>query len=126
MNVFSIQRGVGLVEVMVALLLLAVAVLGFSAMQLSAVKATDESLMRTQSISVIKTLSESMRVLPDSSSIYRKQINDIYKSSNSDIESLITTYCTKANEYAVSEPPRLYRRLIYLSQAAMPDKFKLS
>ena len=69
MNVFSIQRGVGLVEVMVALLLLAVAVLGFSAMQLSAVKATDESLMRTQSISVIKTLSESMRVLPDSSSI---------------------------------------------------------
>ena len=41
MNVFSIQRGVGLVEVMVALLLLAVAVLGFSAMQLSAVKATD-------------------------------------------------------------------------------------
>ena len=102
MNVFSIQRGVGLVEVMVALLLLAVAVLGFSAMQLSAVKATDESLMRTQSISVIKTLSESMRVLPDSSSIYRKQINDIYKSSNSDIESLITTYCTKANEYAVS------------------------
>jgi len=25
-----------------------------------------------------------------------------------------------------TEPPRLYRRLIYLSQAAMPDKFKLS
>lgn len=25
-----------------------------------------------------------------------------------------------------SEPPRLYRRLIYLSQAAMPDRIKLS
>lgn len=24
------------------------------------------------------------------------------------------------------EPPRLYRRVIYLSQAAMPDRFKLS
>ena len=100
MNAFNLQRGVGLVEVMVALLLLAVAVLGFSAMQLSAVKATDESLMRTQSLSVIKTLSESMRVLPDSSSVYRNQINDIYKSSSS--ESLTTSYCTKANEYAVS------------------------
>ena len=27
---------------------------------------------------------------------------------------------------AQSEPPRLYRRLIYLSQAAMPDRVKLS
>ncbi|WP_227685990.1 hypothetical protein [Psychrobacter aquimaris] len=25
-----------------------------------------------------------------------------------------------------NEPPRLYRRLIYLSQAAMPDRIKLS
>ena len=25
-----------------------------------------------------------------------------------------------------SEPPRVYRRLIYLSQAAMPDRIKLS
>lgn len=101
MNVFSIQRGVGLVEVMVALLLLAVAVLGFSAMQLSAVKATDESLMRTQSLSAIKTLSESMRVLPDSSPVYRKQVNDIYKSSNSS-DDFTSTYCTKANTYAAA------------------------
>ena len=26
----------------------------------------------------------------------------------------------------INEPPRLYRRLIYLSQAAMPDRVKLS
>ena len=25
-----------------------------------------------------------------------------------------------------NEPPRLYRRVIYLSQAAMPDRIKLS
>ncbi|MGI9340908.1 MAG: prepilin-type N-terminal cleavage/methylation domain-containing protein, partial [Psychrobacter sp.] len=35
------QRGVGLVEVLVAVLLLSVAVLGFSALQLQAVSATD-------------------------------------------------------------------------------------
>lgn len=102
MNTFTFQRGVGLVEVIVALLLLAVAVLGFSAMQLGAVKATDESLMRTQSISAIKTLSESMRILPDSSPLYRKQVNDIYKSSTYSDESIISSYCTKANDYATS------------------------
>lgn len=102
MNTFVFQRGVGLVEVMVALLLLAVAVLGFSAMQLSAVKATDESLMRTHSISAIKTLSESMRILPDSSSLYKKQINDIYKSSTYTDKSLTSSYCTKADTYATT------------------------
>lgn len=102
MSIYISQRGVGLVEVMVALLLLAVAVLGFSAMQLSAVKATDESLMRTQSISAIKTLSESMRILPDSSVLYNKQVNDIYKSSTYVDNSLTASYCTKANTYAAS------------------------
>ena len=29
-------------------------------------------------------------------------------------------------ETGAGEPPRLYRRVIYLSQAAMPDRFKLS
>lgn len=102
MNGSNLQRGVGLIEVMVALLLLAVAILGFSAMQLSAIKATDESLMRTQSISAIKTLSESMRVLPDSSPVYRKQINDIYKSSTNNSNDFISAYCTNANTYAAT------------------------
>ena len=48
------QYGVGLVEVLVALLLLAVAVLGFSAMQMTAVKATDESLMRTRALTIMR------------------------------------------------------------------------
>lgn len=102
MTAFTLQRGVGLVEVMVALLLLAVAVLGFSAMQLTAVKATDESLMRTQSISLIKTLSESMRILPDSSPLYNKQVNDIYKSSITNDEDFIGNYCKNAKSYAAS------------------------
>ena len=28
--------------------------------------------------------------------------------------------------FELCEPPRLYRRVIYLSQAAMPDRIKLS
>ena len=33
---------------------------------------------------------------------------------------------TQDIENTTSEPPRLYRRVIYLSQAAMPDRIKLS
>lgn len=59
------QRGVGLVEVMVAVLLLAVAVLGFSALQVRAVSATDESLVRTRSLTLVRNLAEVMRAYPD-------------------------------------------------------------
>ena len=48
------QKGIGLIEVLVALMLLAIAVLGFTAMQMTAVKATDESLMRTRALTVLR------------------------------------------------------------------------
>lgn len=100
MNNLHSQHGVGLIEVMVALLLLAVAILGFSAMQLSAIKATDESLVRTQSISTIKTLSESMRILPNSSSTYRTEVNKIYQSNrSSENEFNVGSYCESVDTY---------------------------
>lgn len=55
------QQGIGLIEVLVALLLLAVAMLGFSAMQINAVKATDESLMRTRAMSVMRGGADAIR-----------------------------------------------------------------
>ncbi|WP_201534741.1 type IV pilus modification protein PilV [Psychrobacter ciconiae] len=59
------ERGVGLVEVLVAVLLLAVAVLGFSALQMRAVSATDESLVRTKALTLTRNLSEIMRTYPE-------------------------------------------------------------
>ena len=59
------QTGVGLVEVLVAVLLLSVAVLGFSALQVRAVSATDESLVRTKSLTIVRSLAEVMRTYPD-------------------------------------------------------------
>lgn len=58
---YKSERGIGLIEVMVALMLLAVAVLGFSAMQLTAVKSTDESLMRTRALAIMRGGAENMR-----------------------------------------------------------------
>lgn len=55
------QRGVGLVEVLVALLLLAVAALGYTALQAKALKSTDESLTRTQALTVLRSTAEKIR-----------------------------------------------------------------
>lgn len=55
------QRGVGLVEVLVALLLLGVAALGFAALQGQSLKSTDEALTRTQAITLIRSTAEKMR-----------------------------------------------------------------
>lgn len=70
------QHGVGLIEVMVAVLLLSVAVLGFSALQLRAISATDESLVRTQALSVVRGLAENMRANPLEMEAYETAIND--------------------------------------------------
>lgn len=58
------QSGVGLLEILIALLLLAIAVLGFSAMQMRAVKATDETLYRSDALVAIRNISEDMRLYP--------------------------------------------------------------
>lgn len=59
------EQGIGLVEVLVAVLLLSVAVLGFSALQMRAISATDESLVRTKSLTVVRNLAEVMRAYPE-------------------------------------------------------------
>jgi len=65
MKILNIQRGVGLIEVLVAVLLLSVAVLGFSALQMRAISATDESLVRTKSLTLVRNLAEVMRAYPE-------------------------------------------------------------
>ena len=69
------QRGVGLIEVLVAVLLLSVAVLGFSALQLRAISATDESLIRTQAMSILRGLAENMRANSAKIDTYQAIIN---------------------------------------------------
>jgi len=69
------QHGMGLVEVLVALLLLAVAVLGFSAMQMTAVKATDESLMRTRALAIMRGGAEAIRANSGGISAFKTAVN---------------------------------------------------
>lgn len=56
------QQGVGLIEVIVALVILAVAVLGFSAMQLRAVATTTEATNNVYATNIARDLTERLRV----------------------------------------------------------------
>lgn len=88
------QRGIGLVEVLVALLILAVAILGFSAMQMSAVQTTDESIMRSRAMTVMRSGAEIMRSNAEAIAPFRARLNQL-QTSNQKIN--IATKCNKDN-----------------------------
>lgn len=69
------EAGIGLIEVLVSLLVLAVAVLGFSALQMRVSKTTEESLMRADALMVVRNISESMRLYPDQLEKFKNAIN---------------------------------------------------
>ena len=95
MNMKATQSGVGLVEVMVALLLLAVAVLGFSAMQMTAIKATDESLMRTRALTIMRGGAEAIRTNPAGIAAFKSAINGATDSVTIDSKAITKDSCVK-------------------------------
>jgi type IV pilus assembly protein PilV len=56
------QKGMGLLEILVALLLLAIGVLGYVALQYRAIEATSEATYRAQGINIARDLAERIRV----------------------------------------------------------------
>ena len=64
MIIIKHQKGVGLMEVLVALLLLAIGVLGYTVLQLRAVDASSEALSRSQGMLILRGLAENIRANP--------------------------------------------------------------
>ena len=62
MSTRSSQKGVGMVEVLVALIVLAVGVLGYVMLQVRAMEATIEGTQRIQAINIARDLAERVRV----------------------------------------------------------------
>lgn len=69
------QQGMGLIEVMVALLLLTIAILGYSAMQGQAIKSTNESLERSQSLVMMRNIAEKIHANPAAITTYATKLN---------------------------------------------------
>lgn len=60
-RMMSSQKGVGLIEILVALLILAIGILGFIALQYRAVEATSEAINRVQAINIARDMAERIR-----------------------------------------------------------------
>lgn len=58
------QKGVGLMEVLVAMLILAIAILGYAALQVRATAATEESIKRADALILLNGLAEKVRLNP--------------------------------------------------------------
>ena len=94
MTKFDKQQGVGLVEVLVALLLLAVAVLGFSALNMVSVKATDDSVLIANANTVMRGLSEDLRLNPNNITSYQQDIQNVLSKVTDS-----KNYCAAVEDY---------------------------
>lgn len=97
MRMMQHQKGVGLVEVLVALFILAIGVLGFSALQLRALQATTEATDRTMAMTVARDLTDRMRINRLALADYATEING--KATETDCVGSAVSYkpaCDKA------------------------------
>ncbi|MFW2176591.1 MULTISPECIES: type IV pilus modification protein PilV [unclassified Moraxella] len=110
------ERGMGLMEVLVALLILAIAILGFSALQLQSVKATSESVDRSQTLLLMRSFAERVRANPSAIADYKTAFNSFEAGTLTEPTKLCqpTTnsngLCT-ASELATADVWRLTRQL---------------
>lgn len=92
----SNQQGVGLIEVLVALLVLAIGVLGFVILQVRAVEATGESTQRIQAINIARDLAERVRSNRSAWERYKTEFATAAKQKDGSKECVNTTNCTAA------------------------------
>lgn len=60
------QKGMGMMEVLVSIVILSVAILGFVALQVRATVATEEAIKRSDALIMLNGLAEKMRINPSS------------------------------------------------------------
>ncbi|KAA8731693.1 type IV pilus modification protein PilV [Acinetobacter qingfengensis] len=90
------QKGVGMMEILVALLVLAIAVLGFTALQLRAISSTDEALQKVNAMSLARDLAERIRANRSAYSTYLANLNASTQTTSASKACLNGTTCTAA------------------------------
>lgn len=76
MIVMNSQKGVGMLEVLVAIVLLAIGILGFTALQLRAMDATIEATDRSAAMNLARDLADRMRVNRGGLVAYKAAVNN--------------------------------------------------
>jgi type IV pilus assembly protein PilV len=98
MSARSSQKGVGMVEVLVALIILAIGVLGYVMLQVRAMEATVEGTQRIQAINIARDLAERVRANRDGwlgTNTYSAELSGT-QARASTTPNCATTYCNAA------------------------------
>lgn len=106
------QKGIGLPEVLVSMLLLGVSVVGFAALQVRALSSTNEAMFRTQAMAAAQEFSERMRLNPDASATYR---------NNWTTTAVAATYCETNTCTAIQMAQYDMRTMTELVAAILPN-----
>ncbi|MEC8056440.1 MAG: type IV pilus modification protein PilV [Pseudomonadota bacterium] len=97
----NFQTGVGLIEVLVALLLLAIGVLGFSVLQVRAVDASQEASDRSVAMNLARDLAERIRINKTGLAKYKDYINANPKTVETGCIGSATNYLPNCNPEAM-------------------------
>lgn len=92
------QKGVGLIEVLVALLILSVAVLGFVALQVRAVDATSEGINKVQAMNLARDIAEKIRTNRSAVNTYVASFGSSAADRVSFAENCYTEFCSPAEK----------------------------
>lgn len=95
MKTMSSQKGVGLIEILVALLVLAIGILGFIALQYRSVEATSEAINRVQAMNIARDMAERIRANRDGLSTYKVETSTAANQSAS-TKNCMTATCSAA------------------------------
>lgn len=90
------QKGVGLIEILVALLVLAIGVLGFIALQYRAVEATSEAINRVQAMNIARDMAERIRANREGFETYKIETSTTDKQPTFETN-CITNFCSAAH-----------------------------
>ena len=104
MKTISSQKGVGLIEILVALLVLAIGILGFIALQYRSVEATSEAINRVQAMNIARDMAERIRANRDGLSTYKVETSTAANQSAS-TKNCMTSACsaTELADFDVSQ-----------------------
>lgn len=98
MKAYKNQKGIGLIEVLVSLLILAVAVLGFVALQIRALEATSEGVNKVQAINLARDISEKIRTNRSALNTYVSSFQGSLEARSSFTVNCYSTFCTSAQK----------------------------
>lgn len=115
------QAGFGLLEVLIAMLILAIGVMGFSAMQARSMQSSDDSLLRTKAMSIAHDLNERIRNNDISDTIifsYRRKLKAATAGSSLKNCSSLASGCSK--EDIVDND------VMHIKKTALEDGLKVS